>query len=120
MNLKEARAKLAEKFKLSTYSRGVFKVKKSYYWGFTKSGDELIPAVKAIFPDAEILQSGNHFHAFVGGAKSGSAQDSYWWLTFKVPSIEVKKPVAERPALMDQASKNWFKQPVTTQDMMAM
>ena len=66
-------------------SKGQFKYWQSYYWGVTRSADALIAKVKAAIPQAVITDSGNHFHAFVGGAKSGSAQDSYLWVTFTVP-----------------------------------
>jgi hypothetical protein len=63
----------------------VYKLKKSYYWGITKSSREVLePQVKKAFPNAEIIDSGNHFHPFVGGAKSGSSKDSYYWITFKI------------------------------------
>ncbi len=65
--------------------KGQFKYWQSYYWGSTKSADKLIARVKERIPNAVITDSGNHFHAFRGGASSGSRQDSYLWVTFTVP-----------------------------------
>ena len=66
---------------------GVFTLKKSYFWGITKdSRDVMEPIVKSIIPNAKIIDAGNHFHAFVGGAKPGTAKDSYFWIKFTVKS----------------------------------
>lgn len=67
-------------------SKGIFRYWQSYYWGFTRNADKLTARVKEVFPNAEIVDSGNHFHAFVGGAKSGTAKDSYLWVKFKINS----------------------------------
>ena len=65
-------------------SKGVFRYHQSYFYGVTKSADALVNRVKEKIPNAIIIDSGNHFHEFVGGAKSGSAQDSYLWVKFTV------------------------------------
>lgn len=63
---------------------GWFRYHVSYFYGFTKSADGLIDLVKSRVPNAQILDSGNHYHEFVGGAKSGSAKDSYLWVKFNL------------------------------------
>lgn len=71
-----------------SYHKGKFTLKRSYYWGITRSGlDVLEPVVREKVPDAVVVGWGNHYHGFVGGAKSGSAQDSYYWISFTVPGI---------------------------------
>jgi len=67
-------------------SKGQFKYRVSYFWGFTASGDSLRPKILQHFPNAEITGWGNHFHSFEGGAKHGTSKDSYLWITFKIPS----------------------------------
>jgi len=62
---------------------GVFTAKKSYYWGSSKDGSAFANEIKSLVPTAEIVDYGNHFHGFVGGAKAGSPQDSYFWVKFK-------------------------------------
>ena len=65
-------------------SKGQFKYICSYFYGFTSNADKLIARVKEKIPNSIITGSGNHWHQFVGGAKSGSAKDSYLWVTFTI------------------------------------
>lgn len=65
---------------------GIFTVKKSYFYGFSSSGETLASKIKELIPSAKIIDFGNHFHAFIGGAKTGSSQDSYFWCKFTVDS----------------------------------
>ena len=62
---------------------GVFTAKKSYFWGICGDGSGLADKIKSLVPTAEIVDYGNHYHSFVGGAKPGSPQDSYFWVKFK-------------------------------------
>ena len=83
MKTKDVREKLGHKVDVVSFRDGIFTVKKSYYWGATKDGSNLVDKVKVLIPEATILEFGNHYHGFVGGAKPGSPQDSYWWVKFK-------------------------------------
>ena len=62
----------------------VWTVKNSYFWGVTQDGSKTAEKVRSLLPAAKILDYGNHVHAFVGGAKTGSRQDSYFWVKFEV------------------------------------
>ena len=64
--------------------KGQFRYHSSYFWGVNRSPEKLVNKVKENIPNAIITDQGNHFHSFVGGAESGSAKDSYLWVTFKV------------------------------------
>ena len=64
--------------------KGQYRYHRSYYWGVTSNADKLVELVRTKIPAARITDSGNHFHGFVGGAKSGSAKDSFLWVTFTV------------------------------------
>lgn len=64
--------------------KGQFRYHKSYYWGMFNNAETLVSLVKLKIPSAVITDSGNHYHSFVGGAASGSAKDSFLWVTFKV------------------------------------
>jgi hypothetical protein len=64
--------------------KGAFRYHQSYYWGFFNGPDRLIAKIKKIFPSATILDSGNHWHSFDGGAKSGTAKDSFLWVQFRL------------------------------------
>jgi hypothetical protein len=83
-NTKQIKEVLGDIFDTFSSKDGVYTIKKSYYWGVTKDGSHLGDRVKEKFPNAFILDWGNHWHSFVGGAKSGSAQDSYWFCKFKL------------------------------------
>jgi len=83
MKTKDIKVRLNDHVDVVSFRDGTFTVKKSYYWGATKDGSNLADKVKALIPEATILDYGNHYHGFVGGAKSGSPQDSYWWVKFK-------------------------------------
>lgn len=65
-------------------SKGDFRFHSSYYWGITKDATSLVEMIKTKIPTAIIVDSGNHYHGFVGGAESGSAQDSFLWVKFTV------------------------------------
>jgi len=65
-------------------SKGIFRYHVSYFYGIIKDAQSLINKVLLTFPEAEIIDSGNHWHKFVGGAKSGSAKDSFLWVKFKI------------------------------------
>jgi hypothetical protein len=84
MNAKQIAEALGTSEKYVRKYKGQFRWHKSYYWGANSSPQPMVDKIKATFPTAVVTDSGNHFHAFVGGAKSGSAQDSYLWVTFTV------------------------------------
>jgi hypothetical protein len=94
-------------------SGGVFTYWVSYFWGVHRDADALVNHVKTKIPSARILDSGNHFHAFNGGAKSGSSKDSYLWVKFTVSD-------ADMPVSADKVTSRFLRGDVTTADLMAM
>jgi hypothetical protein len=46
--------------------------------------DKLAKLVKSKIPWARIIDTGDHWHAFVGGAKSGTSRDSYMYVKFEI------------------------------------
>lgn len=84
MKLNEVREILNENFNTFSHREGIFTVKRSYYYGISQSGEKHADIVKNLIPNAEIVDYGNHYHGFVGGSKSGSPQDSYYYVKFKV------------------------------------
>lgn len=96
--------------------KGQFKYWVSYFWSVDGGVDGLAKRVKERIPDVVFTGNGNHFHQFVGGAKSGSAKDSYVWVTFTIPETSV----ADLPANCDNITKKYLKQAVTTRDLMGM
>lgn len=73
---------------ITFHKDGTFTVKHSYFYrhGMTTRtiAEKAMAQMDAIGIHATEVDSGDHFHAFVGGAKSGSAQDSYMWVKFTV------------------------------------
>ncbi len=84
MTSAEVREKLRGAFNVVSFRKGIFTAKRSYFYGITKPIQPYIDKVIELIPNAEIVDSGNHFHAFCGGAKSGSAKDSFYWVSFKL------------------------------------
>lgn len=82
-----------------TSSKGpTYTFKQSYFY---RHGDEysfannIIKQIKTLMPhnSVNLIDAGDHWHAFVGGAKSGSAQDSYLYAKIEIaPGIVVQPP----------------------------
>lgn len=66
----------------------IITAKKSYFWGVTSDGSAFAALVEKQYPNARVVDYGNHFHHFVGKAKSGSRQDSYYWVKFRLYTPE--------------------------------
>jgi hypothetical protein len=65
--------------------KGVFTYWCSYYFRRGMTPDSLVEKVKQTIPNAVITNYGDHYHNFVGTAKSGSSKDSYMWVNFTIP-----------------------------------
>lgn len=63
-------------------NKGVFRLHTSYF--FYPKNVDLVGFVKEKLPEAQVIESGNHWHEFVGGAKTGSVKDSFVWVKFKI------------------------------------
>lgn len=85
MNTKTIKNILQDIADVVSFRNNIFTVKKSYYWGFGKDGSEFADKIQKMIPNAKIVDYGNHWHAFVGGAKPGSPQDSYYFCKFQIP-----------------------------------
>ena len=84
MTTNEAATKLGINSKYLKKYKGQFKYWRSFFYRGQGTSHGLVDFIKAKIPTAEITNHGEHWHEFVGGAKSGSAQDSFWWVTFKI------------------------------------
>ena len=84
MKTAQVREMLNEKFDTLSQRNGIFTVKKSYFWGISKNGEEQAETVKSLIPQAMIIDYGNHFHGFVGGAPAGSPNSSYYYVKFTI------------------------------------
>jgi hypothetical protein len=63
---------------------GTVTAKWGYFYRFEKTPEKYAEYVKAKVPGAKIIEVGDHYHDFVGGAKTGSAKSSYMWVKFMV------------------------------------
>ncbi len=84
MKRAEIKERLYQYFDTFSFKSGIYTIKRSYYWGISKTGETLSEKVTKTIPNANIIDYGNHWHAFVGGAKTGGPQDSYLWVKFTV------------------------------------
>lgn len=63
---------------------GTITAKWTYYYRFGNTPSKYAEKVGAAIQNCEIIDTGDHFHGFVGGAKTGGSQDSYMWVRFQV------------------------------------
>lgn len=84
MTSKQVAERLGVNEKYVRKSKGMYRYHQSYYWGLLNDPKRLLDLVKLNIPTAVIVDSGNHYHDFVGGAESGSAKDSFMWVKFTV------------------------------------
>jgi len=70
--------------------KGQFKYWRGYFYRFNMTPEKLVTHVKEKIPTAIIVDSGDHWATFNGGAKSGSSKDSYMWVKFVLPSVVEK------------------------------
>ena len=83
-NTKQIKQTLGRIFDTFSSKGGVYTIKKSYFYGFGKDGSALVDKVQQKLPQAVIVDYGNHWHPFVGGAKPGSTKDSFYFCKFKI------------------------------------
>ena len=65
-----------------------FRITRSYYYRQNGSEDVLEASIKKILDDKGIkylvIDKGDNWHSFVGGAKPGSSQDSFWYVIVEI------------------------------------
>lgn len=66
---------------------GIFTVRNEYFYTHGRSEKDLVAEVLAAFPQARIIDSGNHWAAFRGGAST--SQSSHWWVKFALSDCEI-------------------------------
>ena len=79
---KITRNEVSEKIRCDqvTLSKGVFTARRGFFYRNGRSVQNLIDAVKAEFPEATILDSGEIWRPFRGGASV--AAQSHWFVKF--------------------------------------
>lgn len=67
---------------------GEIKAIMGYYYRDNEKFNAMRDAISGFY-GAEIIDSGDHWHEFVGGSRVGTANSSYMWVTFKLHQPEV-------------------------------
>ncbi len=68
----------------TSVSKGVFTVRWGFFYTHGRTTSEFVAHVKAAFPDARVLDSGEVWKPFRGGATT--AHSSHWFVKFTVPA----------------------------------
>jgi hypothetical protein len=63
---------------------GTIIAKWGYFYRMERSPEKYAARVKQLYPNAEIVDKGDHWATFRGGAKTGSEQSSYMYVEFKL------------------------------------
>ncbi|MCR4301815.1 MAG: hypothetical protein NUV51_09410 [Sulfuricaulis sp.] len=73
-----------------TYSakNGVFTVRRGFFYTHGRTAESFVEAVKRAFPAAVILDSGEVWKAFRGGATT--ANQSHWYVKFTFPGTDYR------------------------------
>ena len=86
MKTRDARKLLVDHFGDETgavsFYKGVWTVREGYFYRHGKSEVDLAAKVKRVLPEANVLDSGDHFAAFNGGASL--RKSSHFWVKFSV------------------------------------
>ncbi len=62
--------------------KGVYKARKGFYYRMNGTAESFRERVKATIPEATIINYGEHWMPFRGGASLGN--QSHWWVEFTV------------------------------------
>lgn len=84
---------MKEKLGCSVVSKkrnGNFVAKWSYFYTHAVTPEDRKLQVLKAYNDALVIDLGDHWHDFVGGAKTGGYQDSYMWVEFKLMRYHIK------------------------------
>ena len=112
--IKEVRRALAENGVCDTIGKnkaGNFIARRGYFYhhGMTPESTESMAAdVKTALPNAKIVNSGDHYAAFRGGAST--AQGSHLWVEFTFPTDEQQEE-AQMQAEAAERAAGWDARP---------
>ena len=77
-------SEIKEKLNVDTISRkeNIYTVRKEYFYRFGKDEDTIVEKILVLFPTAKIIDKGDHFAPFRGGAST--ANSSHWYVKFSI------------------------------------
>lgn len=73
-----------EHFEHASIKSGVITVRDGFFYSGGKTAENLVNRIKAAFPDATILDSGEVWKDFRGGAPV--VKQTHWWVRFTLPA----------------------------------
>lgn len=82
MITKEVKKILSSDFDTISKKSGIFTVRKSYFYTHGGTTQKIVNIVKSKIPSAKIIDSGDHWAAFRGGASV--ANQSHWYVKFTI------------------------------------
>lgn len=80
MSLEEIKSKIGENV---TYVRGIYTKRVGFFYTNGNTSDKVVARIKANLPEAIIIDHGEVWKPFNGGAPL--AKQSHWWVKFKLP-----------------------------------
>ena len=66
-----------------TLKSGIYTIREGFFYRHGKTTKDLLNKVKSVFPNATIIDSGEIYTAFNGGAKI--SKQSHWFVKFTLP-----------------------------------
>lgn len=78
----ELKEKLRSSFDSVSISKGIVTVRQGFFYRMNKTSDDLVNKVKTLFPQAKIIDSGEIWKPFKGGATVKNK--SHWFVKFIV------------------------------------
>ena len=67
----------------------VYTIRQGFFYRMERSEEKLMANVLSVYPNAELIDSGEHYAAFRGGQTI--AKGSHFWVKFKLNDVVEKK-----------------------------
>ena len=84
--------------------------KRGYFYKMGMSPESLKEKLLSFIPNAIVIDTGDHWAPFRGGAKTGSAGSSYMWVQFKLPEQDVSNDETIVTEKAPPGMEQWVKQ----------
>ena len=65
--------------------QGIYTARDEYFYRHGKTEQDLVNKIKAVFPNANIIEAGDHWAPFRGGASV--ARSSHWFVKFTISEV---------------------------------
>lgn len=95
---------------LSRNKAGNYVARKSFFYTHGQTAEGFADKIKAVYPNAEIVDKGSQWKAFKGGASV--AQGSHFWVEFKMGPKPAAAAKEETPGMAAALMSGWDKKDV--------